>query len=105
MPNEIAQGLAVLRRMKKRVDNFDDNPSKKTKFNYQRARDCIYEDYLGPDPLYGKYFEGIFRVTRGIVERIILLAGNASPFFTHRISGVTGNPGIYPEAKVMIALK
>jgi Plant transposon protein len=99
--------IGALRRMRKRKE-WEDNGEivqKKTKYKYQRARDCLYEDYLGPDPLFEKYFERVFRVTRRIVERLIQICGNGSGFFRHSRNKVTGEPGIYPECKVLIALK
>jgi hypothetical protein len=85
-------------------ENEDEPVAKRKCFNYERARLAIQEDYLGPQPQYDRCFERIFRVSRGIVEKILQVAGNATPFFTQRIL-LTGEPGICPEAKVLIALK
>ena len=68
------------------------------------AMRCVQYDYLDPDPLFAKQFERIFRVTRGITERVIQIVGNSSPFFTRR-KMATGEMGIHPEVKVLMALK
>jgi Plant transposon protein len=65
---------------------------------------AIQEDYLGPQPQYERNFEHIFRVTRGIVEKVMQVAANYDLFFTQR-HFLTGEPGICPEAKVLIGLK
>jgi Plant transposon protein len=109
----IARAVGILRRMRKRVFRGssvegegaeDTHQRKKKKYDYERAYRCVQYDYLGIDPLFEKQFDRVFRVTRGIVEQIIQLAGNSSEFFTHR-QMATGEMGIYPEVKVLMALK
>ena len=105
--NKTAIELSVLRSLKRKLDAEaeDQGNSKKRKvYNYERARLAIQEDYLGPQPQFGHLFSRIFRVTRPIVERIIQIAGNGSPFFTQR-KLITGEPGICPEAKALMGLK
>jgi hypothetical protein len=105
----IADCLETVRRIKRKHQRWqaelDQPPKKKAKYDYERARTCIYQDYLGPDPLFGKYFERVFRVSRGITESLIQICGSTHSFFTASFNKVTGEPCIYPEAKVLMALK
>ena len=61
-------------------------------------------DHLGLDPLFAKQFECIFRVTHGIVERMLQACGNATPFFTHS-QLISGKAGTHPKVRVLMALK
>ena len=100
----IATSLPAMRRINKRQaqEEQDEEPqAKRIKYDYQRAYDCIMQDYLGPDPLFGRYFERVFRVTRGITEKLLQVAGHSSGFFIHHVNSVTGDIGIYPESKVL----
>jgi Plant transposon protein len=105
----LVAALPVLRRKKRRFElgNNNNEPERKKprKFDYEGAMNCIQRDYLGPDPLFGHYFERVFRVSRGIVETLMQVAGASSDYFTLQYNKVTGEPGIHPEAKVLIALK
>jgi hypothetical protein len=104
----IVKAMPCLRRLRKRLlMDPDEAPQRKKPrlFDYQRAKLCIAQDYLGPDPFFGHYFERVFRVTRGIVEKLIQVDGSSSSFFTQQQNKVTGKEGICPEAKVLIALK
>jgi hypothetical protein len=106
----IAKVLPALRCLRKRAIMMEEGTEPQRKkfrlFNYDRAIMCINEDYLGPDALFSHYFERVCRVTRGIVEQILQVAGNATSFFTlQQHNKVTGKAGIRPEAKVLIALK
>ena len=98
----------MVRRIQKKhqrwLQDADEPPKKKVKYDYER-RACIYQDYLGPDPLFGKYFERVFRVSRGITETLIQICGTTHSFFTASTNKVTGDPCIYPEAKILMALK
>ena len=78
---------------------------KMRRFDWDRARKAIMSDFLGPQPLFDdRQFARFFRVSRHIVEEIILVAGNADPFFTQR-STLQGKMGICPKVKVLIALQ
>jgi hypothetical protein len=103
----IVQALPCLRRLRKRLTSPETALQRKKPrlFDYERAHLCIQQDYFGPEPLFGHYFERVFRVARGIVEKLLQVAGTSSPFFTLQHNNVTGKEGIRPEAKVLIALK
>jgi Plant transposon protein len=107
----IAEALPVLRRKQRRLrlvaENNGEEPVRKKPrlFDYEGAMNCVQRDYLGPDPFFGHYFERIFRVSRGIVERLIQVTGAASSFFQLQHNRVTDKPGIRPEVKILCALK
>lgn len=102
--------LQAVRRAQKRlsVDSIDDAgplpKRKKRECNCEGARACVYRDCLGDDPYFGDQFERIFRITKPIFHRIMDAVSSADPFFGFRPNPVK-KKGIYPEAKVMIALK
>jgi hypothetical protein len=65
-------------------DEANDNParSKRTviQWNWERARNCINEDYWGPRPTFNdRMFEQGFRVTRSIADRLVNICGQARP--------------------------
>jgi Plant transposon protein len=107
----IAEALPVFRRKQRRLklasENNGEEPVRKKPrvFDYEGAMNCVQRDYLGPDPLFGHYFERVFRVSRGIVERLIQVTGAASSFFQLQHNRVTDKPGIRPEVKILCALK
>jgi hypothetical protein len=103
----IAEALPLFRRNKRRAEAANNGQATKKwrKFDYEGAMNNIQRDYLGPDPFFGHYFERVFRVSRGIVERLLQVAGASSSFFVLQRNKVTGELGIRPEAKVLIALK
>jgi Plant transposon protein len=107
----LAEGLSLMRRIERKHARWEAEAadeqliSKRRKFDYARARSCIMQDWLGPDPLFSRYFERVFRVSRSITERLIQICGSTHSFFTHSVNKVTGDPNIYPEAKVLMALK
>lgn len=104
----LTSALPAIRRVARKVlasDSATTSRKKPKKFNYERAMLCVQEDYLGPDPLFDGYFERVFRVTRQITERVIQIVGNATGFFRRSKNKVTGEPGIYPEVKVLMAMK
>ena len=109
--NEILTEVQAVKRAQKRVassESINDNGSvrkkKKKEYDYEGARHNIYRDYLGADPNYGSQFARIFRITLPIFHRIFDVVSEVDPFFTFRPNPVS-KKGIYPEAKIMIALK
>jgi Plant transposon protein len=108
-PRLFVEGLSLVRRIQRKHERWlqeaEEPPKKKAKYDYARARACIYQDYLGPDPLFGKYFERVFRVSRGIAETLMQICGTTHSFFTSSTNKVTGEPCIYPESKILMALK
>jgi Plant transposon protein len=109
----MAKGLQLMRQLSKRHDRLleeeeADNPvakKPKIKYDYERARSCVYQDYLGPDPLFERYFERVFRVSRSIAEQLIQVCGATHSFFTLKTNKVTGEQCMHPEVKVLMALK
>ena len=106
----LEEATVAIKRVAKRARDEDnqqgeaaENSSKRSKkqYDYERARMCVYQDYLGPDPFFGRQFERIFRITRSIFERLWQIAANSDPFFTHRINPIT-QKGIYPEVKLLM---
>ena len=74
-------------------------------WNWERARNCIHEDYWGPRPTFNdRMFERVFRVTRSIADCLMNICGQAHPWF-RSTTLVTGEQGIDPKAKLLIALK
>jgi hypothetical protein len=77
-----------------------------SRYNWQRARQCIQEDFLGPVPIFNdRQFERTFRVTRAIVEEIYLVVSGADPFFRNYVCVVRQVPGICPFAKILMSLQ
>jgi Plant transposon protein len=76
------------------------------KHNHTRAFECVREDWIGNDCIFSdRQFEETFRLTRGIVERLIQACGNhASAFFCIN-SNCAGKPPIAIEVKVLGVLK
>jgi Plant transposon protein len=105
----MALGLRTIRKLNRKRQRLAERsmlpPRKKAKYDYERAIMCIRQDYLGDDPLFGKYFERVFRVTRGLAEELITICCNTHSFFRQAVNKVTGEKGIYPEAKILMALK
>jgi hypothetical protein len=94
---QLVQCLRLFRRLEKRCLALEDEVNArvakkpKVKFDYERARACVYQDYLGPDPLFEKYFERIFRVSRGITEQFFHICSGTHSFFTSPTNKVKGD--------------
>jgi Plant transposon protein len=109
----VARALQVVRKVNKRHrqlleeanDEEQQAKKRKIKFDYERARTCVMQDYLGADPLFARYFERVFRVSRTITETLIQVCGSSHSFFTASRNAITGESNIYPEVKVLMALK
>jgi hypothetical protein len=73
--------------------------------NHPRAHQCVTEDWLSTSSTFSdRNFEQTFRLTRGIVERLIQACGNHAPaFFTTKTNCVSKAP-ISIEVKVLGAL-
>jgi len=87
----LVEAAAAVRRIDRRQREEESTvdgtvASKKIKFSdydYERARTCVYQDHLGPDPFFGRQFERIFRVSRGIFERLWQIVATADDFFQY----------------------
>lgn len=107
----VVAGLQAFRRLDKRRRRLEAEElglivkRPRVKYDYLGARACLVRDYLGPDGLFERYFERVFRVSRSIVEQLIQICGTCHSFFTETTNKVTGEPGIFPEVKVMLAIK
>lgn len=79
--------------------------NKKKKYDYDCAKKCIYDDFIGPEPLFSDgEFCRMFRITKSHFETIRLELGNNNPFFTQTYNCV-GEPGPDPTCKILAALK
>ena len=99
--------LRIRRQLEGRNDNDATRKRRRlsSRFQHERARQCIESDYFSPTPIFNdRQFERIFRLTKSIIEHLIQVCGNADPFFTD-IQDVSGRYGIAPVAKVLMAVK
>eukprot|EP00978_Attheya_sp_CCMP212_P013515 scaffold33955_cov57-Attheya_sp.AAC.1 len=77
----------------------------RTKYDRERVLKCVQDDWLGPNPLFKDHqFERQFRITRGIMEKLISDLPRSDAFFRHR-SDAANKPGIHAEVKIIAALK
>lgn len=108
--NGILEEVSAVKRVRKRITDGsiagDSVSTKRTKkeYDYEGARTNIYRDYLGEDPNFGNQFEKIFRITQFIFHRIFGAVAERDTFFQYKPNPIS-KKGIYPECKVMIALK
>ena len=76
------------------------------KWDWERARKCVHDDYLGLSPLFNdRQFERFFRVSSTVAEELCLIAGNLDEFFTERIDAVKRTRTICPKVKILCGLK
>ena len=75
--------------------------SSRKKYDHARAKECVMNDYLGPQPLFDdKQFELQFRVTRSRFQRFLEDFGNSEiPFYN-----VKGNYSAL-ECRLLLPLK
>ncbi len=104
--------MKTIRISREQSEGCGDNEERRRKkprlssYSYERARLAIENDYFSPRPLfYDRQFERIFRLTKSIVELLLIqICEKADPFFTN-IQDVTGRYNISPVAKVLVAIK
>lgn len=100
--------VAAYRASQEELDGTDGEPPPKRRmkqWDRARALASVMADYWGPEPLFAdRDFERVFRVTKGIMERLLLLCGNQSPFFRHSEDAL-GKPSISPIVKLLFAMK
>ena len=100
----IANGLAAL--ASQRIDERPRKKRCKSRWNWERAKKCIEEDYTGPSPIFNdRQFERVFRVTKGRADMLLSVCANSDPFFTQKKDAVTKKDGICPKVKILMALK
>ncbi len=96
------------RRRKRRLGgDIVDGPRKKSfiKWDRDRARQCIEEDYLGAVPRFcNDDFKRMFRISRANYDRLRAVLCAADPFFRDRYDA-TKRMSISIDAKILIALK
>jgi hypothetical protein len=62
----------------------------KPKWNWERARQAVFEDYMSPEPTFNDHqFERMFRITTTVMEELRTLVGNEDDFFTSKTCAVT----------------
>jgi len=77
-----------------------------TKFDYERADQCIQQDYLGPVPRFNEDgFKLSFCVSRSRAARIMNDIGNSGNSFFKKLNNAAGCSGTSLQAKVLIAMK
>jgi len=76
----------------------------KKEFDCDQARMCVCQDCIGSDPLFGRQFEHVFRVTRAIFQQVWDVAAKSDSFFAHLINQLTRKV-IFPEVKVSMGFK
>jgi len=106
----LTDGAAAIRQIDRRQQREEESTaasSKKTKCSdcdCDRARVCVYQDYLGHDSLFGRCFERVFCISRGTFERVWQIAATDDVFFQHHVIPVT-QKATCPEVKVLMGLK
>lgn len=79
---------------------------KASKWDWERARKAVFQDYTGPDPIFNdQQFERVFRISRSVMEKIRQIAGQMDDFFTEKMCTVTSKRTICPTAKILCGLK
>jgi hypothetical protein len=98
--------LQSYKQVKRRINlhENENNTTKYKRYDYVRAQQFIYQDYLGDEPLFGEQFERVFRISKQIFFQILDVCHDNDPFFTKR-NLLNSEIGICPEAKLLIALK
>ena len=88
----------------KRSKEGPTEPKKRSfiRWDHDRARRCIEEDYWGPLPRFNdRMFERVFRVTRSIANKILLTCAASDSFF-RVTTDCTGKLSICLKAKILI---
>jgi hypothetical protein len=93
-------------RKRKKIDHRQLPREAKRQFRHLEAYNSIMYDYLGPDPLFGKEFPLMFRVSRGRFQCILEDFGNLHhPFYQDEPVDCFGQKGASMEAKLLLPLK
>lgn len=107
---EVVKSYRESRKRKHRDENGGENDGGRRKKKYirydrERANECVQKDYLNPYPTFDdRQFERIFRITRGMYERIRTTCCESDAFFTAGVD-CTGRHAIYTDVKILAALK
>ena len=92
---------------KRRGNGGDERPSKRqcVKYDRERARKCVHNDYFSPTPRFNDYqFERFFRIPRAKAEHIIQRLAADDRFWVQTID-CCGRMSSAPEVKLVAALK
>jgi hypothetical protein len=108
---QVLERVRTVRTAKRTIINPDaavmPPPRKFARRNWDRdrARMCVQADYLGPQPIFDdRQFERIFRVTKSVVDQLLTVAVESSPFFRDGCDA-TGRKSISPHVKILMGLK
>ena len=75
-------------------------------FRHRRAKVCIIQDFIGPQPLFdGREFETFFRISRGRFESIAQVLARENSFYRDEPTDAIGRRGATVQAKIMNALQ
>jgi hypothetical protein len=92
--------LSGSRRLHRSGDGNGPNKRTRIDWDHNRAKLCVQHDYWGPQPRFpDRQFERVFRITRAIANRVLLVVARADTFFTKKPDAL-GNPGICPKVKL-----
>ena len=94
MGNMMLQMVAVVsqitsRKRNREVDHRLLPREVKRRFRHQETHQAIQFDYLGPDPLFGKEFDLMFRMSRSRFQRLLEDFGSSNvPFYSGNSQGL-----------------
>jgi len=78
---------------------------KRIKLAWESAHESIQRDYMGANAVFaGREFERMFRITKSMVEELIVVCGNADVYFTQQ-RDATGRLTINPVTKILCVIK
>ena len=97
-------------------DDSDDSDEEKTdwrllprsprrEFDHARAKKCIYDDYLGPNALFGKEFDLMFRISRERFQFLMEEIMKRNYQFYSLKRSANGKPVPSIEARLLFPLK
>ena len=79
---------------------------KVTRFDWERARKCVLDDYLAQVPRFDdKQFSRVFRISPVCFEEVRLAAGRGDVFFRESWDVVKQRRGICPNVRILLGLK
>jgi hypothetical protein len=90
-------------------ENQEDTPTnnkrQRVKYDHERARLCVQDDWMGPVPRFSdKSFERTFRITRSMVETLVTHLAKRDSFWRRTVCRA-GKPTICPYAKFLMGMK
>jgi hypothetical protein len=79
--------------------------AQRRQFKHGEALSCINRDYLGPDPLFGKEFDLMFRISRQRFQKLLEDVGNSSAKFYLEKRDALNREVASMEARLLLPLK